>query len=263
MRISYSAFHDWSFKQVDILKHKGVECKEGYSKIVFDKNSFSSSIISLLDEWKVKYFVATDFEKKDYLSSDYFVYVGLWENGYPQPEDVEGYVNAVYDTKNLCRKCGIGAIQKSSFTLKREPLWKKRKLFELIWVLDEIFVEIDFYGNIFKPLGIACKNVKLLNKSGVASNVVQLVIPQTKTTLNLEATQYEMCTVCNSKKYSPQIEGFFPKFKDAENLNYDIFKTTEFFGSGAEAHNKIIVSKKLRDMLFDNLQYVKSWPVLK
>ena len=249
MKITYSAYSDWDEAQRKILNAHGIQTSEGYSRIDVDLTEENQEVINLLDLWRVKKYVGSTYEKRDYDSSQLFVYVGIWENGYPMPDDDMGYLNLTYDIDNYCPECGIGKIQKAPFRIKNKPNWGKKSMFELGWVYDEIFVRIELYESLFAGMRINYRPV-LLHKTGeIIKDVVQLMLPSADSNLLLSAEHtFEVCKFCKRKKWSRQIAGFFPGFDQLKN-NPEIFKCQEYFGSGGEAHNPIVITKSLRDKL--------------
>ena len=166
------------------------------------------------------------------------------DNGYPQPEDKFGYREVTYDTKKYCVECGIGAIQKAPFRIKKSPKLGTKKLFELNWINDEIFVNKKTYESVFQNLGLETWPVMLYKKELIIEDTVQLKIPIIDVPLMLQHQPFEMCKHCGEKKYNPQIKGFFASFKRSVS-DLQIFKCREYFGSGGEAFNKIFITQQL------------------
>lgn len=262
MKIIYIIHNDWKKDQVKILASFGINVEVGFNRIDVEDGPLYEKIEDYLNDWEVEKSVGTLYDKTDIKKSDLLVYVSVWPNGYPQPENVPGYINLTYNTDNYCKDCGIGAVQKEPFRIKKEPKWGEKKIFELNWVFDEVFVRKDIYESVFKVLGIECLPVLLTKKNTVIENTVQLIIPTiNKNPLKLQEQLYEKCKSCGEIKYSPQIKGFFPAFKDNVAASLQIFKCAEFFGSGGEAHNKIFITKELLQKL--NALKIKPlvWPL--
>lgn len=248
MRIIYIIYNDWSIEQKLALQPFDILVEEGYDRIEVEENTKNKEALKLIDSWGLRKAVGTIYDKKDFAKSSLFVYVGVWENGYPMPDNNNGYKELTYDLSNYCTVCGVGKLQKAPFRIRKEPKWGSKMMFELNWVYDEIFVRKELYESVFKKMGLEFYPVLLHKKETVIGNTVQLKIPMINTALFLNKQPFEICSACSRKKYSPQIKGFFPGFvKPVPEL--PIFKSPEYFGSGAEAHNKIFITKALRQQL--------------
>jgi hypothetical protein len=129
-------------------------------------------------------------------------------------------------------------------------------MFELAWVLDEIFVRKDIYDDYFKKIGIEYSPVLLYKKDTVIENTVQLKIPTVDIPLLLDNQPFEICSTCNRKKYSPKIKGYFPSFQKEIPSSLQIFKSSEYFGSEAAADRRIFIKIEM----FKHLESLKIKP---
>jgi hypothetical protein len=248
MKIIYIVYNDWSRKQRDILAEFGINAASGYSRIEVEETSNNEKLLKMIDEWKLSKSVGTSFDANDLRKSNIFLFEGSWPNGYPQPEDNFGYMDVTYDTSKYCRTCGIGAYQNASFQIKQEPKWGKRKMFELNWVLDEIFVRKDLYVELFEKLGIEHRPVLQYKTKKIFNDTIQLIIPYSEVPLNLKNYEFEICAECNAKKYTPKIKGFFAGF-DGKTPDFQILKSKEYFGSGGQAFQRIFITKEVLNNL--------------
>jgi hypothetical protein len=244
MKITYVIYNDWNKSQQSALASLGFNIETGYNRIDIEKNLENLAILNLIDSWGIQKFVGTTFEKSETENAALLVYVGVWENGYPMPDSDGVFKSLTYDLTEYCPECGIGKKQKSPFRLKRSPKWGSKLMFELNWIYDEVFVEKAFYEKVFKKFGLDYDKVLLVSNDSVIDNTIQLKIPFTNAKLNLENHPFEICGKCKRKKFNPQIEGFFPSFEETLRIQ-PIFKSHEFFGTGAEAHNKIFIARDL------------------
>jgi len=260
MKIEYIIYNDWSEEQKIKLSSYGINVEVGYNRIELVESPENATVLRLLDDWGIQKFVGTTYDKKDFQNCSLLVYVGVWENGYPMPDNNREYINLTYNTDEYCEICGIGKKQKAPFRVKSEPRWGNKSMFELNWIYDEIFVRKDIYESLFKNAGLNCREVLLYKKEKVLENTVQLEIPKITIPLDIGNQPYKICEKCNRKKYSPQIRGFFPSFEQAIT-DLQMFKCSEYFGSGCEAHNKIFITRKLWEEI--RLLKVKPnvWPV--
>jgi len=227
-----------------MLKEYGLEVEEGYDFLSMDENDTYLELKPYFEKWGIesddRYAV---FSKEEILKADYCIVTGGYDGGYPMPDDGFGYVELTYDTKDYCSHCGIGLVQKDAFRLKKAP---KHKIFGLTWVWDELFVQLDIYRNIFEPLGIKCREVKLFKGDKVIPNIVQLVIPNTDETLDLHEYSSQTCPVCGGIRYGIKAQGFHPI--QQHPLSH-LYRSKEYFGDGAAADRKIFISGELRDIL--------------
>jgi hypothetical protein len=203
-----------------------------------------------LEPWIVRRmavdFVTAKFSERELAGSKWLELIPDWHHGYPQPsEDEFGYREVTYDLTEYCAKCGVGMKQKASFQMKAEPKWGRNGILQLNWVLDEYFVTPEVWTTIFKPNGIDCRPV--MKQRGVElKTVVQLVVDNEVGILT-DGLPSERCSRCGRVKYLPVTRGPFPALA-AEPLRAMV-KTSEYFGSGAAADERVVVSRKLAGAL--------------
>ncbi|MEJ2042135.1 MAG: hypothetical protein P8X89_02550 [Reinekea sp.] len=130
------------------------------------------------------------------------------------------------------------------------------------WVFDEFFVRPDTWEYIFKPLGIEYRKVFNAHSSKPLETVVQLVIPEEEVSLSLKSENAKkLCTKCSVTKYSPIVRGLFPAL--TRDIKTPIFKVKDNFGSGAESHKPVIITKGLYSVLKQNkVKGVVFYPLL-
>lgn len=244
MKILYAFYNDWTAQQVKELRAYGISINTGYDRLDVLEEKDTIPLLDVLNKWGIESFVGTTYDKQDLNNASLLVYDGVWQNGYPMPDNDAGYKNITYNLDDYCEACGIGKVQKAPFRLKSEPRWGNKSMFDLNWIFDETFVRRDVYEELFKPKGLACSEVLLHKKETIIGNTVQLIIPKVKVPLALKNQPFEICGECGRKKYSPQIKGFFPSF-EKEVPDLQMFKCSEYFGSGADAHNKIFITNDL------------------
>lgn len=254
MKIKYNTCNSWTSKQVDVLNKYDIFFNIGHDCKEIDEDKYFE-IKHLLDEWNVYPIKYPEFERKEIVESSFSVISGYTPSGgYPMPDNLE-YQVLTYNTDNWCQSCGTGLVQDSAFRLKKAPKLKK-KVFGMYWVYDELFVEKEYYNELFKTLGIGCRDVMLYKGNKIIEDIVQLEIPTTEEELDLREYEYEICPKCNRKKYLPMPLGFFPIQKNP--LQY-IYKSKEYFGSGASANKKLFISKKLRNRLIKDKNMRWEW----
>ncbi|CAA9194594.1 hypothetical protein [Flavobacterium collinsii] len=248
MIIKYHVALDWNDAQIEIMSKFGVYPVKGHTAVQIDEETYFK-VKDYIYKWcgsgGIRYPEFTKEELKKSLLSEKN---GGNEHGYPMPDINFGYRELTYDLSDYCPNCGIGFKQKDAFRLKNVPPVGKKQIFSLGWIFDELFVEKTVYEEIFKPLGIKSREVLKYKKDTPFENTVQLILEETKEKLNLEGYPTENCNVCKRTKYQAMPQGFYPMHKD---IIAPIFKSYEYFGSGASAGKKIFVTKELRDKLID------------
>lgn len=243
MKIKYKATF-WvdndSKAMIKELKELGmVFKKDEYKVIEFNDDDTDSELLKkIFKQYNIDLERRSIFSDKDKLDSQYLRLQATWHFGYPQPED--NYLVYSYDLSNYCNECGIGKKQIKSLRFSKEPKWGQRHFLQLNWIFDEYFVPPLVYSNIFKSLNVNSKEVINHKKNIPFENVCQLEIPTVESNLIIDNCDFEICKKCSRKKYKPILVGSYPALKNHTNLN--IFKTREFFGSGARAFNLVYIN---------------------
>lgn len=187
-------------------------------------------------------FTATKFSKRELDDARWLELMPDWHHGYPQPdEDVFGYREATYDLSDWCEQCGIGRKLKSPFQMKGEPKWGKNGILQLNWIFDEYFVTPTLWAAVFKPHGIACRPV-MDTKGFELKTVVRLAI-DAEVGIVSEGLASERCGRCGRVKYLPITRGPFPALSGEPSVA--MTKTREWFGSGAAADKRVLVSRSI------------------
>ena len=185
--------------------------------------------------------VSPSFSEAEVAAARWLELLPDWHHGYPQPEDDFGYRELTYDLSAFCWTCGIGAIQKAPFRMRREPRWGRRGILQLNWVFDEFFVTPEVWATIFEPHGIARRPV--LKRGGAElQGVVQLDVGE-QVDIRTEGLEAETCPACGRVKYLPIKRGPLPEFVDDPSGH--MATTRESFGSGASAHHAVVLSREL------------------
>ena len=204
-----------------------------------------STLRLLFDKWKVSDFLTTEFTKHEMESARWLELVPDWHHGYPQPEQDFGFLGTTYDLADWCAECGIGLKQKAPFQMKGELKWGRRGILQLNWIFDEFFVTPEVWSGIFEPRGVACRPVVNV-KGAPLKTVVQLVIAE-EVGIATHGLAPERCAKCRRVKYRPVTRGFFPALTTLPTSA--IARTKEAFGSGAAAHNRVLISQELAQAL--------------
>ncbi|HLW78343.1 MAG TPA: hypothetical protein VKU44_01985, partial [Terriglobia bacterium] len=194
----------------------------------------------LAPRFKATDFVSTKFSAAELDGARFLGMLASGHFGYPEPSDNHGYLQQTFDLAGYCPACGVGKRQTSPFRLRKAPALAN-KFLQLNWIFDEFFVKPEVWAAIFQPLGIGFRPVAL-NKTGVEiDSVVQLDVSRSFD-VNLDGRDGEECTRCGRKKYRYVLRGPYPKPVGADAM---MFKSAQYFGSGANAFKLVFVSRVL------------------
>jgi hypothetical protein len=201
-----------------------------------------------LDKWQAVDVPETSFSAGEMKSAESLAMVADWHHGYPQPEDDFAYREATYDTSGYCPSCGIGLVQKAPFRMQGEPKWGKRSILQLNWVFDEYFCTPEAWETTLCDCGFGQREVLDATSGVPLKTVIQLTVDKVAdASLDINAPT---CGCNGHDKYEPVTRGFFPRPRGNESVR--VFKTREWFGSGASAHKAVIVSQGVRRRIVES-----------
>jgi hypothetical protein len=234
-------------KRGEFLK-AGVALSHGFSTFKIDEaDPRWNDIKALSAKYRACDIAATKFTASELDDAEFLSVEPTWHHGYPMPDDDRGFLSATFDLTNYCENCGIGKKQAAPFRVKKLPVWGNKGILQLNWIFDEYFVKPEVWSDIFNHFGVENRPVVLHKTEEVASSVVQLD-NQELANLNLDGFPYEQCSYCARTKYLPVTRGFFPRPVKATT---HLFRSREYFGSGANAFQMVVISnllyKKIRD----------------
>ncbi|MEM9141348.1 MAG: hypothetical protein AAGA86_00080 [Bacteroidota bacterium] len=248
MRIFHQISGNWTNRQIEFLKKFNISLNLGVDKVILEENELYYELEPYFKKWGALDIRYPEFTMKELTESKLSAKSGSHEHGYPMPDMDFGYLNLTYDLSDYCESSGIGKKQKDAFRLKNVPKAGKKRMFGVGWIFDEYFVDIELYNELFKPLGIKSRPVLKYKKEEPFDTHVQLVLEETEETLDLKDNPIEKCEESGRWKYQPMPQGFYPQYK---NIIAPIFKSKEWFGTGAEARKRIFVTQELREKLID------------
>jgi hypothetical protein len=174
--------------------------------------------------------------------------------GYPQPEDDFGYREITYDPSVGCRKCGIGLVQIAPFRFRKPPTTTRSHLLQLNWVFGEFFVSAEARTHIETAgiTGIHYESPVLHRTDEAIPGWFQMKTIETAV-FEVDASRLtvEACTECSQQKFNqPQSEML--RFKSSfRHSGPDVYRTTEWFGSGGSAYNTVLVSQRFVTMMLE------------
>lgn len=241
MNITHNIALSVGTKEQAAFRAAGIELQSGFVSFKIDEDdSRWPSVQALASKFKAVDTASTSFTANELNSARYLAVVPNWHNGYPAPTNDAGYLAATFDLIDYCKVCGIGKKQVAPFRLAKAPVWGNKSIFQLNWIFDEYFVPPSVWEKIFAPIGIAAGPVVLDATGEKIDSVVQLVISPV---VELETNgPSEKCSCCGREKFHPVSRGFFPAVRGEVS---GIFKSSQYFGSGASANKQLIVSDSL------------------
>lgn len=200
--------------------------------------------------------ILTKFDQPELDAAKVLCIFASSQRGYPEPSEKRGYLAATFDLSEQCAKCGIGRRQIRPFRLKSAPVLK-RSIMQLNWIFDEYFVSREVWTAVFEPLDIGCWPVVLDRTGEEIESVVQLRISH-HADLNLDEENATVCPMCGRTKAKMDLTGFCP---EPVSIPAPIFKSTQFFGSDANAFNRVFVSASLyKEIKKDRLRGIEFYP---
>lgn len=195
----------------------------------------------LAAKFKAIEIITTRFTELELASARYLGIFASSHRGYPEPSQGMGYMEETFDLSDHCSRCGIGCRQVRPFRAKKLPRLGN-SLMQLNWVFDEFFVSPEVWARIFEPRGIGCQPVLLDGSEGkIHKSIVQLEISE-QIDLELSESDAVNCPRCGRPKWPVSLRGFLPK---PGATRAAIFKSSQFFGNGADAFRFVLVSNSL------------------
>lgn len=204
----------------------------------------------ILDQIKAVDIIDTFFTEQEIRMAQFVRLIPVAEIGYPQPEstwsrDHQNYIG-------YCSKCGT-YIDKENFRIRKNLTLEKRDFASLYWTYSLLSSKIvcnDFQEAGFK--GFNCRDV-FIHTTNLPSGIMELAISKTPQALLIdgELLNPKICDQCGTKKYLPHMKGVMKFNKRIFNMQYDLFQTHEWFGSGHAAYREVIISNRVANMILD------------
>lgn len=191
--------------------------------------------------------VWTTFDSSEVLAAKWCALAGEWSYGYPEPR--AAYPAKFFDLPSYCRLCGLGAVQDGAIRMKGEPPWGGRSIMQFHWLHDEFFVTPRLYDEVFRPRSIESRFVLPIRGDDALRTVRQLVFSDDGD-LDTGPLEGATCVRCERIKYRPHLRGRLPPLRRV-GTNC-VFRTTQFFGTGAEAYRMVIASQDIVRSLVDS-----------
>ncbi|MGH7786555.1 MAG: hypothetical protein ACRERC_06785 [Candidatus Binatia bacterium] len=219
--------------------------------------------------------IENHFTKGEVDAAEWLSMSALGHHGYPQPEDDFGFINATYDVSNLCHLCGIGGVQKAPFRLRAEPKASRSQFLQLNWVFDEFFVRSGARQGLAAAglTGFDLQPALLHSKNTPSAEVEQLsILSLLPPALDSAELQIVTCKERNEEWESSLLQTSAPNRTEVppycgrvkHHLEHrgplrfsrgafvgapDVVRSTEWFGSGANAFHLVLVSGRFRKVV--------------
>jgi hypothetical protein len=237
----------------------------------FDKSNSTIAVVYIYeeDDWKddlYKFYQAEQttpiidviYSKEEYDNAEWLSIRSKFRFEYPQPDDSFSYKKYTYDEKRYCTECGCGLTQIESFRVNKSPKWLKKHFLMLNWVHDELFIS-SFAKECIDSNeinGLKFLNVINHKKNNIFDDLHQIYVEHELgpglMDLKQSVKEYRNCESCGSIKYIYSGKGLTFKKDIFESVTFDILKTNESFGEGNICSKKIIISKKLFQIIKNN-----------
>ncbi len=235
----------------DVLRLAKIAIPASIGEILFEIDESSPhwpDIKSMIRGREVFESVRTEFTADEIKSAHWLKLFPTWHHGYPQPED--SYVQETYSSDGHCRRCGIVPSQVAPFRMRAEPKWGRRSVMQLNWIFDEFFVHREVWDQKFAPLGFAALEV-IHHKTGrPLETVVQWDLRSSdQAVLQMSDSTATYCEACERPKYLPHVRGCFPSFTHRRTPLATVYRSAQWFGSGASARRAILISQQVRKAL--------------
>lgn len=194
-------------------------------------------------KWRVPIRFDTEFTAEELRNAKYLRAYTNVPRGYPQPDD-GAYFSVTYQAGSYCEECRLGGRQINPFRAKRVPRLNERTIFSMYWLESKLFMNRGFFESVFTPFGAACIPVILHGTDKVIESIVQLDtrdVPKLK--LDIDEEPYEVCGMCQRKKYiGPRMGPDYPFLEEAKT---PIVQSEQNFGMGWSSAPKVYFSQEL------------------
>ena len=211
-------------------------------------------------------FVWTEFTQQEILDAAWLKVVAAHPVGYAYPRYL-GWKETTFE--NGCPQCGVGVRQKAPFRIRAEPRLGK-KAFASLHSDWPLFCTPEVLA-LFQAQGIQGYETcpVLLQRTGEPSQrMQQLLIPAVaepalvEELVEREKFRRELCQVCKQIRYTPYTRGMMPLRRASLVTGVDFQVTSEWFGSGYDAHRDILVSNRIARLCVEQAwKGLVLWPV--
>lgn len=246
--------------------------------LLYEDNPAFDAVRELLANAEIEPQIASELEPADFDAAEWFI-TTAGEFQYPQPEAGFGYLERTFDLGDYCRNCGIGKLQTAPFRLQRFPQQFKNQFWGIHWEHNAVFLRPTarrllelggISGCDFSPV--------VLHKSGQEIPDFYQLRPEVTLAAGFDARNAQVVTCrqniedasnpdsavayCSRIKFQHPLVGGNRFDKSIFIGAGDIVLTHEYFGSGAQALQQVVVSRRFKNLVENNhLKGLKFIPV--
>ncbi|WP_054750468.1 hypothetical protein, partial [Ruminiclostridium josui] len=222
---------------------------------IFEDDEWIDELYSYYQKEKITPIIDAIYTKEEYEKAQWYSILSKFRFEYPQPEDDSAYKGITYNNSKFCSSCGCGLVQKDSFRIVKAPKWGKRHFLMLNWVEDELFISSFAKDLLVRNSISGLRFLDVINhkKNIPFDDIYQIYIENELEPGLLELKQsvkeVRNCSICGKAKYIYSGKGLTFRKEIFSNINSDIVRTHESFGDGHICARKIIISKKLYQLI--------------
>lgn len=231
------------FAELGIHLDLGSESVPGFGVTGFEISEDDpnwTDVHRLAQDYKITEFVKTEFAEHENRSASVLCMLASLQKGFPSDGNFLEFLGKTYDLANYCLHCGAGGVQANPFRIK-SVRDLKRTVWQLNWLFDEFLVARETWTSVFKPFGVECLPVLFDQTGDEVGSVVQLQIAHETDLAPGDLVAVE-CLHCGRKKSPLSLRGFSPS---PVAIPAPLFKSTNLFGTGANAFRRVFVSSEL------------------
>lgn len=194
----------------------------------------------------------TIFTTDEVLSAEWLRVNVVFEQSHAQPEST--WEEATLDLERGCPKCRLGAVQKASFQIKKEPHLGKKDFMSLRSTAAVLASMRVFDG--FETAGLRGyekRPVLIRSTQEPAKNVAQIcaTLETEAGLLGVSELKTEVGRRCGHKKFNRVMRGPMQYRRDALPRELDFARSHEWFGSGGVAFQEMFVSNRVARIVID------------
>lgn len=211
------------------------------------------AVLELQQQYRLLGAYFTEFSDDDYAGAAWLeVEITSWI-GYPKPEN--RWKEVTYDLahSDYCLACGAGFVQANPFRFARTHERGKTVSFcRPGWVYDALFIRAAVQKDLLAEgiQGIHYLPAIEAGSKRAFEDVIQVVFDYVlePALLNVEDFPFSLCEACGRRKWQPMHR--VNRFRRAQfDDRLDMVMTREWFGAGALAFRKILVSRRFAELL--------------
>lgn len=227
---------------------------------LFPENPEDVPWIQKLDQLGILHATALEYTDQELESAVCLTATPIcYNNYYPQPEDDFEYQRVTYRKLIPCQSCGANLIQVNDFCIQQAPKVWKPPFQQINWVADELFISSRVRSLLAASslTGFSFRTVWSQKTKRPLDSVYQIVIEQISPPAfcpeKMEAVGQTVCPECGTRRYTvPQGTPLVLRRDVIEEMDADIWKSSEYFGQGGVWARMILISNRFYGFLVAN-----------